>query len=315
MARAQAAPASEPSAVAALIDDYLANPQFKPRTRDHYARVLRSLFQPWLDAEGLTLDQVDQRAMNRWVVHLQQNGGPRKSQLSATSVHTYGRAVNHFLAWARREGELSADARARAPKPDRRLIDVLTRDEIQRIEDAADTERDKLIVRVLADTGIRVGELLGLHVESLRKVGREHYVRVLGKAGKERDVPISGELHRRLRRFVERTRPKEVGTERLFVTLRRRPDGDYAPLTARGVELLVKGLGEQARIKKGAYPHLFRHSFATWWLRRGGNPLSLKDTLGHESLEMISGVYSHLTATDRHDELMRLLRSDEAAND
>jgi site-specific recombinase XerD len=273
--------------------------------------VLLRLFAPWLEAEGLALESVDQRAMNRWIVHLQQEGGPRKSVLTAASVHTYGRAVNHFLSWARREGELTADARARAPKPDRRLLDVLSRDEIQRMEDAADTERDKLIVRVLADTGVRVGELLSLRVDSLRRHGREHYLRVFGKGGKERDVPISSAVETRLRRYAERTRPSEAGTDRLFLTLRRRPDGDYAPLTARGVELLIRGLGEQAAIGKRVYPHLLRHSFATWWLRRGGSPLSLKDTLGHESLEMISGVYSHLTPADRHDEFMRLLRADD----
>jgi integrase len=66
------------------------------------------------------------------------------------------------------------------------VLDVLTREEIRRIEDAADNERDKLIVRVLADTDICVGELRRLGTSDLVAQGRERYVRIRGKGAKER---------------------------------------------------------------------------------------------------------------------------------
>lgn len=59
-------------------------------------------------------------------------------------------------------------------------------------EDVAATERDKLIIRVLADTGARVGELLGLQLNDLVERNRNHYLRVRGKGDKERLVPIPG---------------------------------------------------------------------------------------------------------------------------
>jgi integrase len=71
------------------------------------------------------------------------------------------RAINSFLSWVRKEGE-KVEARAPLPTIGRPVIDVLTPAEIQAMEDVADNERDKLIVRLLADTGIRVSELLGL---------------------------------------------------------------------------------------------------------------------------------------------------------
>ena len=55
------------------------------------------------------------------------------------------------------------------------------------------------------------------------------------------------------------------------------------------------------------YPHLLRHSYATHFLRRGGNPLLLQQILGHASLAMITATYSHLTIADAHVEAMRVL--------
>jgi integrase/recombinase XerD len=205
-----------------------------------------------------------------------------------------------FLSWAQAEGEAGA-ARARSPKTSRKLIDVLSREEIQAMEDRATAERDKLIVRVLADTGIRVGELVNLTVHDLVERDRSHYLRVGGKTG-ERMVPVP-RLYRRLLRLAQRGRPRDVPSDRLFISLRRRPGGDHGPppggdhgpLTASGVEQVIQDLGTQASIGKRVYPHLLRHSYATWALTRGMNPIMLAHILGHTSLAMIQNVYSHLT--------------------
>jgi integrase len=66
-------------------------------------------------------------------------------------------------------------------------------------------------------------------------------------------------------------------------------------------------------IRKRVYPHLFRHSFATWALRRGMNPVQLKDILGHSSLALITDVYSHLAPEDPYVALMAAMRSDVAS--
>ena len=69
-------------------------------------------------------------------------------------------------------------------------------------------------------------------------------------------------------------------------------------------------LAEAAGIKK-RYLYLLRHSFATKYLRRGGDLILLQQTLGHSSLAMITHTYQHLTLADAHDELMRLLATDQ----
>ncbi|HEV2953938.1 MAG TPA: tyrosine-type recombinase/integrase, partial [Candidatus Dormibacteraeota bacterium] len=89
------------------------------------------------------------------------------------------------------------------------------------MEDAPSTERDKLIIGVLADTGIRVGELVNLTTGDLIERDRTHYLRARGKTG-ERMVPIP-RLFRRLQRFAEKGRPKDAGSDRLFITLGAAP--------------------------------------------------------------------------------------------
>jgi integrase len=213
-----------------------------------------------------------------------------------------------FLSWAEAEGEAVA-ARAKAPKAAKRLLDVLSREEIQAMEDVAATERDQLIVRVLADTGIRVGELVNLTVVDLVERDRSHYLRVRGKSG-ERLVPIP-RLYRRLLRHAQRGRPRDVQSDRLFISLRCRPGGDHGPPTASGVEQVIHELGGTAEISKRVYPHLLRHSYATWALTRSMNPVMLAHILGHTSLSMIQNVYSHLTPTDAYQAMLETLAEDD----
>ena len=73
---------------------------------------------------------------------------------------------------------------------------------------------------------------------------------------------------------------------------------------------MIRALGQVAGIQKRVYPHLLRHSFATDYLRRRGNPILLQQILRHSPLAMITQTYQHLTFTDAHDEPMRLLALD-----
>jgi integrase len=254
------------------------------------------------------IGDINQRALDRLGARLLDEGGPR-GKLSRHSVHAYLRSVNHFLAWARREGELASDVKAATPRLPRHLFDALSREEIQRMEDRAPTERDRLIVRLLADTGIRVGELLGLRPDDLQEHGRVFQIRVRGKGDKDRLISIQHGLYRRVKTYATRGRPVDVETDRVFIGIRRRPGGGYRALTKSGVEQLIRLLARQAGIERRVWPHLLRHSYATWALRKGMNPLQLQQILGHSTLDMIANVYSHLNQTDAHEAQMRLLTS------
>lgn len=311
-----------------LIDDYLQEKRAdaaSPRTVGHYKQVLEEVLLPFCKEAGINgPSELTNRHLNDLGAgHLDGTMSRSRRPISRATVHSYMRAINSFLTWARAHGEGSS-ARGKLPGMRKRVLDTLTRDEIQAMEDAAATERDKLIVRLLADTGLRLGELLALRLDNIRVEGGKHVLKIPireraggrsswvgGKGDRERLVPLSPSLARRLRRYAERGRP-DATSDRLFLTLRRgRASGQLDALTESAVEQMIRSLGDFAGIKKRVYPHLLRHSFATEYLRRGGNPILLQQILGHSSLAMITQTYQHLTPADAHDELMRLLAADQ----
>jgi integrase len=278
-----------------------------PKTiKDAYGYPLRSVFVPFCERQGVTeVSQIDRRLLDRLSTELLEQGGRRNGTLSKFSVKSYLKAVNQFLAWAKEEGE-RVEARAQMPRTPKRLLDVLSRDEIQALEDAAVSERDKLIIRLLADTGIRAGELVSLRTGDLVDRDRNHFLRIRGKGERERLLPIP-RLHRRLERYIRATATLRPAGDRLFLSLRRGSDGQLKPLTVRAIEKAVEDARARAGITKRVHPHLFRHSYATWALTRGMNPIMLAQVLGHNSLTMIHAVYSHLSPNDSYDAVVRML--------
>lgn len=278
-----------------------------PRTLNGaYVYPLRE-FMAWATVQHISEPgQLDQRTLDRRIVHLRDEGGA-KGPLKPATIHSYARAVNAFLAWLREDGEHEIRGKAKLPQLRRQVLDVLSPEEMRRLEDAAESERDKLIVRLLADTGIRVGELVKLRVSDLVETGRDRFLKIEGKGGRDRLVPIAPRIHQRLDRYIRRTRP-DAASDHIFVGLRRGRSGDYEPLSSSGVEQLVRILGVKAGIKRRVHPHLFRHSAITDQLRKGVNPLLVAKTAGHASLSMIARTYGHLDAGDVASAMAEYLR-------
>ncbi len=289
-----------------LADDFLADKRANgkaSKTPEMYAWTLDRLFLPWCGEHGITEpSQLSDRELVRFVSHLREHGGPKGKPLSDASINSYSRSVRAFLGWA--EKDLGGKVKVPMKKLPKQLPEVLSPEEIQRMEDAARSERDELLVRTLAGTGIRLGELLGLRAKDLVETDRgKCQLRVNGKTG-ERMVPVPPALARRLRRHLSRRHAET--TDRIFVGVRRSArTGEYEPLTDNGAEQVIRHLGKEAGIGRRVYPHLFRHSYATLMLRRGMSTIQLQQILGHSSLTMIAQVYSHLTTDDAYDAAMR----------
>ena len=316
MASLKVVAASDGTLLSRQIEDYLAECRAKGLSRNtieqSYGYPLRSILLPFCGREGISeVAGLSNRALNQLSSELQERGGARGRPLSRHSIHAYMRAINHFLAWAGREGE-SVAAKAQLPKLPKRLVEVLSREEVQAMEDAAPSERDKLIVRLLADAGLRVGEVVGLKRNHLLEQNRAFFVKVeAGKGAKDRLVPIAPRLYRRLRAYAEKGRPRDVRSERVFLGLRRGFSGSYEPLSSSGVEQMIRALAVKAGIERRVYPHLLRHSWFTWMLSRNVNPVLLAQMGGHSSLSMIQNVYAHLTPQDAYTALLAAISSDE----
>jgi integrase/recombinase XerD len=296
-----------------LISDFLQAPTKTGETRSRktgliYRDALEGVLLPYCTRAGVVEpSQLTDRHMKELTDGLLDGTGSRSGRpLAKPTVHSYVRAINTFLAWVQDSGQ-AVGAKAQRPKLERRILAVLTRTEIVAMEDAAALERDKLIVRTMADTGIRLGELLKLTPDDILTEGRRHFLRVQGKGSRDRKVPVSPTLAQRLKRYGQHTR-RESSSTRLFLTQKRSPrTGEYAALADSGVQQMIRLLALDAGITKRVYPHLFRHSFITWQLESGLNPIVLSRIVGHESLTMINQVYAHVTMDSAYDALMKAL--------
>jgi site-specific recombinase XerD len=205
--------------------------------------------------------------------------------VSSITVQTYMRAVRCFLAWAYREGYLRNDlvSSFRLPKARRKVFDVLTDDEVKRLllvlrqhSDAALRDRDLCICLLMLDSGLRLGEVLGLKCGSLHL--EEGYISVLGKGDKERYVPVGQHTKKELMRYLF-TRSGCASKYSLFEKSKE------IPLTEGAVRALFRRLKRMTGIER-LHPHLLRHTFATRYLENGGDLYSLQLILGHTTLEM-----------------------------
>ena len=163
---------------------------------------------------------------------------------------------------------------------------VLTAAEAQVILDACDHLRDRLLFALLLDCGVRIGEALGLRHEDMGIAERTVTVmprpndnRARAKAGISRVIPASAELMRLYADYLTREYGS-LDSDYVFVSLWSRP---YSrPWTYAAVYDLVLRLRERTGI--GFEPHHYRHTYATWLLRRGAGMESVKQLLGHASV-------------------------------
>jgi site-specific recombinase XerD len=295
--------------ISTLIDDYLLSCRARgltPTTVNHsYGYPLHHVLLPWCEKHEIeSVAQFGTRDIDRFTADLIEDGGSR-GKLSRNSVHSYLRAVRGFLAWCEREGE-QVHAKPQLPRLPRKVLDVLSREEITAMEGAAQTERDKIIIRILGDCGLRAGELCGLREEDLVRRDKQSLLHVHGKGSRERLVPVMPALFRRIERYVRSGRPKDTATTRLFVSVRRGLSGSFEPLTTSGIGQMIHSSAQRAGITKRTYTHLLRHSFLTNGLRGGVNPLILAQIAGHSSLQMLERHYSHLNVQDAYDAIVKL---------
>ena len=176
--------------------------------------------------------------------------------------------------------------------------------EVARLVEACLRYRDKLMVMLLRETGLRRGELLGLHLVDVQEVDVTGRLRVVRRhnpngawaKGAERVVPI---LHNRravqemLRLYLLEEYPPEaerLGHGMLFVSLEGEQRGQ--PLSLVRLNKLFEELHSRTGIK--AHPHLFRHTFATRLLQMGYPDQYVQQLLGHRSISTTKDIYSHV---------------------
>jgi integrase/recombinase XerD len=195
------------------------------------------------------------------------------------------------------KGRLATDPSADLdlPKLGRSLPGSLSEAEVVALLAAPDVQdpvglRDRAMLEVLYACGLRVSELTGLSLTSLNR--RQGVVRVVGKGGKERLVPVGQEALRWVERYLDEGRPSLVGiaSSALFPGRRGRP------LTRQAFWHALKRYALLAGITRDISPHTLRHAFATHLLNHGADLRAVQMMLGHADLSTTQ-IYTHIAQT------------------
>lgn len=237
-------------------------------------------FERWLHAAGGELEPASREQILRYLGERQARGIGARSNARLLSC------LRQFYRLALRQGRVALDPTSLidSPKLPKPLPKALTETEVGTLLDAADTTtaeglRDKAMLELVYSSGLRVSELVGLEAGALNL--RQGAMRVVGKGGRERLLPIGGEARDWIERYLADARCELLGgktSAALFVTRRG------LPLTRQAFWYIVKKLARVAGVRSSLSPHGLRHSFATHLLNHGADLRALQMLLGHASL-------------------------------
>lgn len=268
---------------------------------DHL-RVERALARNTIEAYASDLAKLGAFSEEQGVTSTEELAGPllsqflvhlNKSGVGARSAARHLSAMRGFCKFLVRERLVSADPTALliAPRLERRLPQFLTFEEILRLLAAPDVSRDRGIrdramLSVMYAAGLRVSELCSLRLSEVDTV--RGFVRVTGKGGKHRLVPLGEVALDDLAKYEPIRAKRATSSGALFLSPRGRP------LTRQGFWKIVLRYARLAGITKAVSPHKLRHSFATHLLEHGADLRSVQTMLGHASVATTE-IYTHVT--------------------
>lgn len=259
-------------------------------TLESYRRDLLK-FSAWLEKQrGATLLQTTQTDIQGFLAHLvsEQKAKPTSTSRAISSLK---RLFRYLL----RQNKMDADPTLQiaTPKLPRSLPKSLTEQDVEMLLNAPDAStplgvRDRAMLEVLYATGLRVSELVTLHVAQVSMdMG---VVRVMGKGSKERLVPLGEEALDWLRRYLADGRAVLLAgkvSDALFVTARAKA------MTRQMFWYLIKRHAKQGGLNKPLSPHTLRHAFATHLLNHGADLRVVQLLLGHTDISTTQ-IYTHV---------------------
>jgi integrase/recombinase XerD len=245
------------------------------------------------------VDQVTGAGLNEYMVYIRTQYVPKRfsgdqSPLSASAVDNHWECIRSFFKWCNVSLEIPRpDINLYRPKFKLPPVSAFTEEEIKRLVEGCvynreknpknasylrkrrpTADRDKALVLLLLDTGLRVGEFCRLKIEDVDIETGEVTVAPhgSGQKTKPRAVYLGNNAKRAMWLFIAK-KQKPRPTDKLFL------------MTEKSIRALLRHLGERMNVKH-VHSHRFRHTFAIWYLRNGGDVFTLARQLGHSGLEM-----------------------------
>lgn len=282
----------------APVDDYLRHLTVErglaPNSISSYRRDL-AIYADWLAARGIAGPAaVTEQELGDFVRFL---GAERVPTLATSSIARVLSAVRGFHRFLAEEGLVPTDVsrELRPPKLPMRLPKAIPVDDIEALIAAAGGEeltdlRNTALLELLYATGARVSEAVSLNVDDL--VDRE-VVRLFGKGGKQRIVPLGSYARRAVDAYLVRARPllsvRGSATPALFLGVRGKR------MSRQAAWETIRDAAETAGLATSVSPHTLRHSFATHLLEGGADVRVVQELLGHSSVATTQ-IYTLVTA-------------------
>lgn len=264
--------------------------KLSPRTIADYQNTLNNKFKKYLNGRDPLMTDITPKEIESFLA-----GQTTISKKTTLNYHT---GLSAFWSWALHEHIVAFNIlrEVKPPKPEipdiqpynlmeiKALIAALPRSrEYHRLGQMTITnsvphvERNRALILLLLDTGVRNDELCAVRVHHLDK--RNQRIYIMGKGAKERHVPFSARAGQALWRYMA-TRPNLENNDPLFMLQNGRPFNRFRMLD------LLRTIGERAGVQDVTV-HRFRHTCAIQYLRNGGDPYTLQKLLGHSTLDMV----------------------------
>lgn len=294
------------------IDLYLQSKRAEGKTEATIRTYTDHLFRFAKDMPEIEeVSDIDKYSLQGYIAKLQ-----ARPTLKAVSVNSRVRSLRGFCSWLYEEELLRSNpfrterGRLKMPKFEQEVPETLSDIDFRKLLATCDRStnrgrRDEAILMFLFDTGVRVGELVNIQRERLDTRNRRAVV--MGKGRKERNVFFSPQTAVALTRYLTRMGDRAwVESEWVFMGWRGRR------MTTYGVNQMLDRRAKEAGVTARCNPHTFRHTFATNYLRMGGDPATLQRILGHSDISTTVRIYTHLVGDDlakAHDQFSPMQRA------
>ncbi len=276
-----------PRVVSAYLDHLAVERGLSSNTMAAYGRDMRR-YRTFLDAQGIDdIGAVGETELSAFLVHLR-TGDEEHPALSAASAARTLVAVRGLHRFAVREGLTLLDPgrEVKPPTLPRRLPKAISVEDVERLLEAAGFDgtalaaRDRALLEFLYATGARISEAVGAAIDDVDLAGGA--VRLAGKGGKERVVPMGRPARDAVTAYLSGSRPELVaagaGTSALFLNARG------GPLSRQSAWAVLRQAADKAGLTAHVSPHTLRHSFATHLLDGGADVRVVQELLGHASV-------------------------------
>lgn len=254
-----------------MIDSFISSKQVEgcsERTIKYYKEIIEK----FVNSFDKSIKQISTNEIRNYLSNYKDN-----SSCGSTTIDNIRRVLSSFFSWLEDEDYIIKSPVRRIHKIKTAVVvkEVLTDENLERLRDECENIRDLSLIELLISTGMRVGELVNLNINSLNFEDRSCIV--LGKGNKEREVYFDAKTKLHLKEYISK---RNDSNSALFVSMRE----PHQRLSISGIELIIRTLGINSNINK-VHPHKFRRTLATMAIDKGMPVEQVQKLLGHVKIE------------------------------